>query len=117
MERYNMTRKQYLQDLENSVAYGIFTCAIKEYLNENSHNSKKLRTCNAVVYSTDNYYLLKSYNTFIAAIEKNTNKIADVLRGEYHFTRTSAQHISKFIYDYHPFPQNIDRYTYIYRKI
>lgn len=115
MERYNMTRKQYLQDLENSVAYRIFTCAKEEFRNESYHASKRLRSCQAVVYSTDNYYLLKSYETFIAAIEKNTGKIADVLVGEYDYTATSAQHISKFIRDYAPSARNNDRYTY--RKI
>lgn len=70
MERYNMSRKQYLQDLENSVAYGIFTCAKEEFRNESYHASMRLKSCQAVVYSTDNYYLLKSYGTFIAAIEK-----------------------------------------------
>ena len=112
MERYNMTRKQYLQDLENSVAYGIFTCAKEEFRNETYHASTRLRTCKAVVYSTENYYLLKSYDTFIAAIEKHTNTIVDVLRGEYCYTATSAQHISKFIHDYTPYPWNNKRYTY-----
>lgn len=112
MERYNMTRKQYLQDLENSVAYGIFTCAKEEFRNETCHVSTRLRTCQAVVYSTDNFYLLKSYETFIAAIEKNTGRIADVLRGEYCYTATSAQHIAKFIHDYTSYPWNNQRYTY-----
>ena len=112
MERYNMTRKQYLQDLENSVAYGIFACAKEEFRNESYHVSNRLRTCQAVVYSTDNFYLLKSYETFIAAIEKSTRRIADVLRGEYYYTATSAQHIAKFIHDYTPYPWNNQRYTY-----
>ena len=110
--RYEMTKKEYLQDLENSVAYGIFTCAKEEFRNESYHSSMRLRTCKAVVYSTDNYYLLKSYETFVAAIEKSTGRIADVLRGEYCYTATSAQHISKFIHDYTSYPWNNDRYTY-----
>lgn len=62
--------------------------------------SKKLRYCAARVYETKNYYLLKSYNTFIACIDKKTNTLYDCLRIVYGYTSTSAHHISKFNYDY-----------------
>ena len=68
------------------------------YLNEN--NWKRLRSCQAYVLETENYYFLKSYNTIVAVIEKSTDTLIDMLRREYGFTRTSAQHISKFCHDY-----------------
>lgn len=60
----------------------------------------RLRTCNARVYETDNYYFLESYNTFVAFIDKSTDTIYDVLRWVYGYTSTSAQHIAKFRHDY-----------------
>ena len=60
----------------------------------------RLRSCSAWVYETQNYYLLRSYNTIIAFIDKNTDTCYDVLRLEYGYTNTSAQHIAKFSRDY-----------------
>ena len=60
----------------------------------------KLRSCSAWVYETDNYYALRSYNTTIAIIDKNTDTLYDFLRLVYGYTSTSAQHISKFAKDY-----------------
>lgn len=63
-------------------------------------NAKQLRSCRATVFETPNYYILVSYNTTIACIEKNTNTLYDFLRFTYGYTSTSAQHISKFKHDY-----------------
>ena len=62
--------------------------------------SKRLRNCSAVVLEYENYYILQSYDTLIAFIDKATDTLYDVLRYVYGFTSTSAQHISKFKHDY-----------------
>lgn len=59
----------------------------------------KLRTCNAEVYSTYGYYVLRSYNTIVACIDRDCNGY-DFLRKVYGYTATSAQHIAKFFTDY-----------------
>ena len=66
----------------------------------NDINCNRLRTCQAWVYETKNYFLLKSYATFIACIRKDNDTLYDVLRTEYGFTSTSCQHITKFRKDY-----------------
>lgn len=64
-------------------------------------NERRLRSCSAWVYETENYWLLKSYNTIIAITSKDTGICYDVLRRVYGYTATSAQHIAKFAHDYH----------------
>lgn len=64
------------------------------------HHGKRLRTCQAMVYETPSFYVLRSYRTVIAIIEKSTDTCYDFLRGVYGYTNTSAQHISKFDKDY-----------------
>ena len=61
---------------------------------------KRLRSCSAEVLETENFYILISYRTNIACIEKNTDTLYDYLREVYGYTATSAQHISKFKKDY-----------------
>ena len=61
---------------------------------------KQLRTCSADVYTTTNYFILRSYNTIVAVINRNTDTLYDVLRIVYGYTATSAQHIAKFNQDY-----------------
>ena len=92
---------------------------VLNFLNEvNSHNEnewsvERLRSCSAVVISTKSYYLLKSYNTIIAGIDKETDTLYDFLRYVYGYTATSAQHISKFEKDYCQGKWNCaHRYTY-----
>ena len=80
-----------------------FEKAMKEYSKAGSFlftPCRRLRSCSAVVYDTKNYYILKSYDTFIACINKNTDTLYDVLRIVYGYTATSCQHISKFAHDY-----------------
>lgn len=81
----------------NRVAMEIFDNAILE-LNSIKGRAewKRLRTCTAEVAETENYYILRSYNTLVACIEKSTDTLADVLRVVYGYTPTSAQHIAKF---------------------
>ena len=67
-----------------------------------------LYTCNARVYDTGEYYLLLSYKTIIASIDKGTGITYDYLRYVYGYTATSAQHISKFMKKYN----SLVRYSY-----
>lgn len=64
----------------------------------------RLRVCNAHVYKVGNTYLLKSYNSWVAAVFQDTQTSAlvfiDFLRWGYGYTNTSAQHIRKFKQDY-----------------
>lgn len=62
--------------------------------------SEKLRSCSATVVTTDKYFILQSYNTVVAIIDRATDTLYDALRLVYGFTSTSAQHISKFEKDY-----------------
>ena len=64
------------------------------------HHGKRLRTCQAYVYETPSFYVLRSYNTVVAIIEKKTDTCYDFLRYVYGYTSTSAKHISKFDKDY-----------------
>ena len=61
---------------------------------------KQLRTCQAYIYETENFYILRSYHTIVACINKNNGQCYDFLRMVFGYTATSAQHISKFIRDY-----------------
>lgn len=69
-------------------------------LKEDHLKSKQLRSCSATVYTTENYYILRSYSTIIAAIDRKTDTLVDFLRLVYGYTATSAKHISKFNHDY-----------------
>lgn len=68
----------------------------------------RLRSCNAEVWASDSYYILRSYNTIIAIIDSN-GILYDFLRMVYGYTATSTKHISKFGYDYG------ERLRYTYR--
>lgn len=68
---------------------------------------KRLRSCSAEVapvMDTETgvlmYYVLRSYNTIVAAIDVSNDTLYDFLRYVYGYTSTSAQHISKFDKDY-----------------
>ena len=95
-----MTKKQEEQLINNCIATGIFNSACNELDEKPCIDIKRLRSCSAWVYETDNFYILKSYETLVACIAKKNNACFDVLRYVYGFTSTSAQHISKFIHDY-----------------
>ena len=68
---------------------------------------KQLRSCSAEVAPVIDaetgellYYVLRSYNTIVAATDVRTDTLYDFLRYVYGYTSTSAQHISKFDKDY-----------------
>lgn len=68
----------------------------------------RLRSCNACVWETKHFYILQSYATMVAAIDKESNIMFDFLRYVYGYTATTAQHIAKFAKDYGA----TNRYTY-----
>lgn len=112
MSERAMTIKQFNQGIVNATAEAIFNSACDELDAMREYNYKRLRSCTAWVFETENFYILKSYDTFIAAIDKRSNFAVDVLRMVYGYTSTSAQHISKFIHDFTPYPWNSPRYTW-----
>lgn len=92
-----MTKREK-QALCNQICKEVYEDAIEEL--KGNYSQKRLRTCSALVFETENYFILKSYNTIIAVIAKDTDTLYDVLRYVYGYTATSAQHISKFETDY-----------------
>lgn len=92
--------KRAEQEAMNKEAMQIFRKAMNEATFQDLNKSRQLRSCQASVIETKNYYILLSYQTYIAAIDKRTDTLADVLRAVYGYTATSAQHISKFEKDY-----------------
>lgn len=99
----NITRKQSEKGLKtaqiacnNQLVVDVFLAAFIE-LNNNSYKSKKrLYHCEAFVYETEHYYFLKSYETFIAIINKSNDCLYDGLRGIYGYAHTSAYHLRNF---------------------
>ena len=83
----------------NTIAERVFVNAVKE-LSGKHVVYLRLRTCQAWVYETKHYYILRSYDTIIACISKKTGYLFDLLRKVYGYTNTSAQHIAKFSHDY-----------------
>lgn len=91
------------QEVINYVSENLYDMAYTEYKKKRLRERviwKKLRSCLAEVCETDNFYILRSYNTIVAVIEKGSDILADVLRLVYGYTSTSAQHIAKFRHDY-----------------
>ena len=72
----------------------------KDVSTESFKNIGRLRHCKALVFESTNYYVLQSYSTDIAVIDKRTGILYDCLRMVYGYTATSAQHIAKFRQDY-----------------
>ena len=87
------------QNVINRIAVREYERAIAE-MSKCDYSVKKLRSCTAEVITTDNYYILRSYNTLVACINRYTGLEADVLRKVYGYTSTSCQHIRKFFEDY-----------------
>ena len=88
----NAIIEQYIDELNAEISvYGL-------------HYWERLRSCQAYVFTTKHFIVLRSYSTIVAAIYQRTPTAApvfiDFLRLVYGFTRTSAQHIAKFKYDY-----------------
>ena len=82
----------------------------------------RLRTCSATVGYTDDFIYLRSYDTIVCIIDTDSLEAFDILRTEYGYTATSAQHISKFLHDYSiyfnkVFRTDYDRYGKYYQRI
>lgn len=77
----------------------------------------RLRSCHAVVYETSKYYVLRSYNTVVACIDKSTGICYDVLRHVFGFTATSCQHINKFFSDYSGARWRSEATVYTFREV
>lgn len=92
-----MTKREN-QAFCNQICKEVYEDAIEE-LNDTC-TYKRLRSCSALVFETEHYYILQSYRIPIAVIAKSTDTLYDVLRYVYGYTLTSAQHISKFEKDY-----------------
>ena len=97
IERANARKNQ--QRNTNRAALNVFNRAMSEYMKAARVKTSRLRSCSAAVVETENYYLLLSYRKWIGAISKKTGVGVDVLRHEYGYTSTSAQHLSKFFRD------------------
>ena len=92
--------KKSEQKLINERCMIAFEEAINELEYFGAIDCNKLRTCTALVYETEEFYILQSYRTIIAVIDKSTDTLYDCLRIVYGYTAPSAQHISKFDKDY-----------------
>ena len=75
--------------------------------NNYTGNFKRLRSCSAEVAPVIDaetgeliYYVLRSYNTIVAAIDLSNDTLYDFLRYVYGYTSTSAHHIANFSQDY-----------------
>lgn len=95
------------QEHINEMCLDVYSKAFDEYHSGES-NIKPLRKCRAEVLETPSFFILRSYNTVVAVIDKLTGSTWDVLRVVYGYTATSAQHITKFSNDY----GNGKRYTW-----
>lgn len=111
-----------LQRRVNTNSVKIFNTAMREYYAEQCKNGtvtkgKRLRSCSARVYETENFFLLQSYSTMIAAIRKRDWVCVNVMRHEYDFSdctgATSTQHFYKFVKDYVPCVKLVTIYTYM----
>lgn len=105
--------KKDQQVVMNEYVVKNYSVMMDEFTEKNWYNAERLRSCQACVYETENYFVLKSYDTIVAFIDKNTSQKFNILRKVYRYTSTSAQHIAKFFADYGNFRVS----TYTYRDI
>ena len=94
-----MATKKELQEQENAEVVFIEGCVMHNIDNFGKTRINRLRSCQAEVYETYGFTVLKSYNTIVAAIDRFGYGY-DFLRYVYGYTATSAQHITKFFRDY-----------------
>lgn len=70
------------------------------------------RRCKASVGVVGRYIYLRSYDTVVAFIDTINDVGYDILRTEYGYTATSAQHIAKFFKEYDYYVGTIHRTEY-----
>lgn len=56
----------------------------------------RLNKSSAATCRTNDFEVLRSYNTIVALYHIKTGLLVDILRREYVYTATSTQHIAKF---------------------
>ena len=95
------------QERINEMCLDVYRKACEEYFNCES-NIKPFCKCTANVCDTSSYFLLRSYNTIVAVIEKSSGNCYEILLVAHGYTATIAQHIAKFSNDY----GNGKRYTW-----
>lgn len=100
-----MTKQEQLY--VNNIVERAREAALKDAM-ANIISSKNLRKCNAIVEETKSWYILRSYNTLVAVIDKSSGICYDFLRLVYGYTATSSMHINKFKHDY----TTVDTYTW-----
>lgn len=103
MKSIETLRKETLQRRANDRVVEHMDRALTQLYNLNEKKpvkGKRLRSCTAWVFETEDYYILKSYETYVAVILKSADVMFDALRIVYGYTATSAQHITKFAHDY-----------------
>ena len=88
--------KRELMKKINAQCYELFDYALSEFYFIADQKGIRLNSCKAWVYETEHFFILQSYNTIVACIEKKSDVLVDVLRTEFGYTATSAQHIAKF---------------------
>lgn len=89
------TRDFYYGELPEIRLFAQKYCGLKDYLVE-----EPFRYCKASVGRFGGYIYLRSYDTVVAFINTVTGEGYDILRTEYGYTATSAQHIAKFFKHY-----------------
>ena len=117
-----MTKKQSKKIAQEAINNEV-KLALSKYQDEISeaysmNNWKQLYNCNATTIQTENLYILKSYNTIIAFIERSSNiafYFIDIVYSGKERT-TSRQHFSKFIKQYECMKSKMV-YPMIYRPI
>lgn len=70
----------------------------------------QLNHCNAFMYDTPDYIILKSFRTIVAFIDKRDMALYDFSCYVYGYTATTAKHIAKFARKYNIEHEN--RYTW-----
>lgn len=85
-------------EFRRATSLKVFNQAMQEYHNTpyNRIAEKRLYSCKAWIYETPHYFILRSYNTFIACYDKTHKSFSYVLRHEYGYTSTSNHHYCKF---------------------
>lgn len=88
--------KKAMQENINEIVKDVANTIYHEYLQGKYYSGGRLRNCQAEVLCFSDYIVLKSYDTLVAAVSRNSGCVYDFLRLVYGYTATSAQHISKF---------------------
>lgn len=108
--------KKETQLLANEIASNVFRAARTEMWVQSTNGGnvicRRLNKCNAFVIETPNFYLLRSYQTFVGAIRKSDNTCVNYMHHEYDFKgnnctgATTTRQFYKFVKQYSPDYEN-----------